>query len=214
MKYGKEFIMVSKSLPEYLQRSCINYKEWKQQLTNFQSLEDAIQRLNLQCALADRAFKKEHKSLMGTPSCYTIRTTPDVLLKYAELNAKTTYKVCKRIAKLNNAPDAMAWLEKVRTSHSYAYLGSRRTTHLRMIVARDAKCPICMEGNERKPYLILPCGHYLCLSCAKQITQTTTWKGTWFNLLSTTTCNTNCPICRMTRALNMTSSMFCIELPY
>ena len=98
-------------------------------------------------------------------------------------------------------PGAMKFLESLRNSHKYIFLGSHLVTRLRLDNPLDTEidrtCPICFEDlNKERPAILLPCGHYQCCTCLKDMTHMDKIRGTLNNRLAIIAVSFKCPICR------------------
>jgi hypothetical protein len=130
--------------------------------------------------------------------------SPYDVLKFAQVNAQTVYKICKRLTKRCKSDAAVKWLIQVRTNHVYSFMGGNTTTHLQLKLSGHAECPICMEDihpDKDHKMLVFGCGHFGCLNCVLRYAGVNDMKGTWFNLLACAN-KKDCPVCRDNMAFN------------
>jgi len=137
--------------------------------------------------------------------------TPKELIAFAEINTQAVYKVCKKLEKTKEITGAMKFLESLRSSHRYSFMGSNRITHLHLSDPEDPidrTCPICFEdlgrlsSSEQAPdpsqiAIILPCGHYQCFDCFCRMTPYHRIPATFHNRMRLISPSFRCPICRM-----------------
>jgi hypothetical protein len=222
MKYSKTLEKLIVDLPLVLRKECISYKLWKKYCKNITLTgeKDVVTRglelLDKQCSIVDKHFKQEYNKVYQTPlyympflRCGLVHTfSPLDVLKYAEINSQTVYKVCKRLMKSSGCNDSSKWLINTRASHKYTFMGSYNTTHLQVKLQGHAQCPICLEDicledtshdNDHK-LLVFGCGHYGCMSCVLHYAGVDDKKGMWYNLLANAR-KKDCPICRYKLAL-------------
>ena len=137
---------------------------------------------------------------------------------FYKINCKTMYKICKKSSKAFQDNRPLAWLSTTKTKRIYSFLGSEITKHIDIMDTQMKKqnnelleCPICFQEKDTKvntPFLILPCGHCICLDCALRQARVSHKKGIWFNLLSYADHREcNCPLCRFPRAFQNTPNI-------
>jgi len=132
-------------------------------------------------------IKRYSKSLMNM----------ETLIKFAEINNTTVYKVCKKIDKQTKTNEGRLWLIRNRDEKKYKFMSGILLTRLRLDIANQIQeCPICMDvmGNKNNKSLILNCGHAICLSCIYKLTGIRN-NGTLYNLLLTVDSRILCPLC-------------------
>lgn len=207
MKYAKELNTSIQKLPVSLQETCVNYKLWKKRCKSMQ-LQEAIVLLKSECDMVESIFTSNYKNWSHPPlpifTCFcNTRVVPldaNLLLFYAETNAKTVYKVCKRLQKMTNDMTPMNWLTSVRASHVFGFLGGHHTAHLQLKQHGEClECPICVNEVQNNVMLIYQCGHHACLSCALQYAKVS-GNGLWYNVLMYAQ-KRDCPYCRYDKAL-------------
>jgi zinc-RING finger domain len=211
MKYAKSLEQRLLDLPIKLRDQCISYKKWKKyckQIAGTQDCELELKILEEQCNQVDKSFKEHYEKIYNTPlyllpfiHCGIVNILrPTDVLKYAEVNSQTVYKVCKRLMKTYNSRIPIEWLTHIRSSHKYTFMGSNNTTHIQVKLQGHVECPICLEDiplsddNDNK-VIVFGCGHYGCMDCVLHYAGVDEMKGMWFNLLANST-NKKCPICR------------------
>lgn len=200
MKYAKQLQLSLMELPKTLQDKCISYKKWKKDCKRMTSdINGALCVLNEQCSKVDKAYLQAYnQSTHNRGTCWKTCQQPNDVLRFANVNAQTVYKVAKRLSKVYQSQDPMRWLVTLRTQHTYAFLGGYTVTHLQLRITRRLECPICMEDfepNKEHKVIVFHCGHYACLDCVLQYAGVTEMKGMWFNLLACAR-RRECPVCR------------------
>lgn len=210
MKYAKEWKHLVSQMPSSFQEVCLDYKQWKKRCKHM-NINEAIVLLGSECNKVDDAFNNSYQVWRHPPSflaCLTKRvhpTNPQTLLLFAQANAKTVYKVCKRLQKTKEDPTPMKWLTSVRAAHEYSFLGGHHTAHLQLCECRrPIECPICLETVSHKNMLVYQCGHNACVSCTLQYAKVQE-RGLWYNLLPYAK-RRDCPYCHFEKAfLNATT---------
>lgn len=188
MKYSKEWRRLLNQMPPNFQDVCLDYKKWKTHCKNLNTNE-ALVLLSSECSKVDDTFNSSYKIWNHPPSILTcfIRPLPltsaNTLLLFAQANAKTVYKICKRLQKTSKDPTPMAWLTSIRAAHEFNFLGGHHTTHLQLCDYGDSiECPICLTMVRKKHMLIYQCGHNACIQCTLQYAQVKE-KGLWYHTL-------------------------------
>jgi hypothetical protein len=211
MKYAKELQKQLIEMPDELRIQSINYKKWKKQsrlLVNAdKDIQDALSLLEKECEKVDKVFRKEYRKHNNNQSLFSVCYRPKAnvrdaqnLLKFARINSKTVYKICKKLSKILHANATMQWLCQKRSVHQYSFMGSQNTTFLELKTKNFVvECPFCME-DDRKKLLVFSCGHYGCLDCVLRYADVHMLNGTWHNLLSYSN-KKKCPVCRFDNAL-------------
>lgn len=214
MKYGKSLQQRLLDLPITLRDQCISYKKWKKYCKHMTINHDCgldLKILEEQCNLVDKNFKQQYEKIFNTPLylqpfiyCGIINIlTPSDVLRYAEVNSQTVYKVCKKLMKTYGSTIPIEWLTNVRSSHKYTFMGSNNTTHIQVKLQGHVECPICLEDipiDKGHKVIVFGCGHYGCMDCVLHYAGVDEMKGMWFNLLSNAR-QKKCPICRFNCAL-------------
>lgn len=202
MKYAKQLQQAVMELPKSLQEKCISYKTWKKDCKKTTlNINEALLVLIKQCCKVDKAYLHAYTHLTNKHKqaiCWKACLQPSDVLRFANVNAQTVYKVAKRLSKVYQSPEPLRWLVTVRTQHTYAFMGGNTTTHLQLSITKRLECPICMEDfepNKNHKVIVFHCGHYACLDCVLQYAGVTQLNGTWFNLLAYAK-KRDCPICR------------------
>lgn len=205
MKWAHTLVKRSEALPDWMRDKCISYKDWKKRFKKAVcrvETDDFISRsILLDCKRVDRAFVKAYKEAFEPSpfSCIVGRAdvaSRDQILLFAELNATTLRKICKRIDKrLQSKVVFRSWLNGIRSKCVYEFLGGWRKSSLSIEV--PAECPICLEDCDR--IAIARCGHYICERCLSRIYEFSGRNGTMNNLIQT--CEerrrSHCPQCRV-----------------
>ena len=213
MKYAKELHQTIQRLPPSLQEASLSYKVWKKRCKEI-TLQDAMVLLKTECDQVESIFTENYTEWL-TPHkmsflsmCFhhrqgTLNVDPKQLLLYAEINAKTMYKICKRLGKMTHDPTAMNWLTSLRTSHTFGFLGGHHTTHLQFCkqycATKVIECPICMEEVWPQFMLIYGCGHYACTRCMIRYAKAPK-NALWYHALANAR-RKICPYCRYDNAL-------------
>lgn len=211
MKYAKVLHANVQEMPVVFQQSSINYKQWKKALKQQKvgSGEMALEQLACECQRIDhmfvRCYKRINSILYTWFSCGRTNITYNQLDMFANTNATTVYKICKKICKSFDYPKSMKWLREVRTLHMYHFMGGAERSHLNAMVEKHIECPICLE-NDQRMYFILPCGHSMCTECAYEYAGVKEVIGLWYNKLAWSK-RKSCPICRFPNALYQTESI-------
>lgn len=206
MKFQKELSQIINTLydPIFLKTS-IPYKQWKKE-TKYQTNQWTLLDLEQQCKIIDNVLQTKlpwitfRKPLL---CCSSKVIVPNIeyneLLTYANINAQAVYKVCKKLEKTGYS-GAMKFLESLRTSHKYLFMGSYAITRLKFENPEDdidRSCPICFEDlNELRPAIILSCGHYHCYKCLEDMTHINKINAMFHIKLMLISKTYMCPICR------------------
>lgn len=228
MKYAKDWKVQVEELPNILRDACIDYKVWKKKIhidrLLYKGLGTAIDiydvmniyidNLIRMCKNIDVLFQKIYNVkilYIHVPVFRNLYKEVDleILLQFAKINTKTLYKLTKKICKLYDVSTLRDWLNVCHKEHRYMFLGSELTKHIEMLLNNTDffECPICfcerkLHDDITVPFLILPCGHNVCLECVLKQAQVYGKKGTWFNLLASADMRLcKCPICRLPHAL-------------
>ena len=230
MKYCKVWQKDMLTLPPRLQNSCIDYKKWKKRIVgdaNGLCSKDYIDILNNECKKIDLIFRKIYMFKISRVWKFMYQDI-DIcdIRNYAKINARTMYKICKKIAKKTGESEMRSWLISQCTNHTYAFLGSEITSHLDILIGNGGdegiECPICFErksekksdqkSGPRSSYLILPCGHIICLSCALHQANVHEKRGLWFNVLACANqIRCMCPLCRFPGAFQKTGHIMFLK---
>lgn len=226
MKYGKSVVDDISQLPLVYQQVSINYKGWKQLVKSDKDATDYVETLERTCELIDdvfchqsdmiynkrvcsvlpcswRSFKtfKKLNNISWLDAFTRLNKLPRVdivdLIRFAEINNTTLYKVCKKIDKHTNTNEGRLWLMKTREEKTYKFMSGIMLTRLRLDKANQIQeCPICMDvmGVLSNRLLILNCGHAICMSCIYRITNIRN-NGTLYNMLLNVDNKSFCPLC-------------------
>lgn len=121
------------------------------------------------------------------------------ILSFAQANAKTVYKICKRLQKTNDSTTPMQWLTSIRAAHEFNFLGGHHTTHLQMKGIGSAnECPLCWDIVQKKNMLIYHCGHNACIPCTLRYAKVND-NGMWYHVLPHAR-RKDCPFCHFEKA--------------
>ncbi len=188
MKYSKEWRHLLNQMPPNFQDVSLDYKHWKTRCKQLNTSE-ALVLLSSECSKVDEAFNSSYHVWRHPPSILTcfVRpfppANPKTLLSFAQANAKTVYKICKRLQKTNRDSTPMTWLTSIRAAHEFNFLGGHHTTHLQLCNnGLTIECPICLNMIQRKNMLIYQCGHNACISCTLQYAKVKE-RGLWYHVL-------------------------------
>lgn len=225
MKYGRTWEALRLELPPFLQRSCLQYTQWKETIKAFVGPADVLlQQLEDDCERVSRAFtalaRRRHRrrllprllSAAGWCPCVAAVDRPcraeDHNNKaFAELNRTSLYKICKKIDKrLRPSPRALEWMATRSRELRYPFLQGSELTSLVLTLPTD--CPVCLDACDK--IAISRCGHVLCLECLEDMYDMRGRKGTYHNLISARERASDraitCPLCRKARPFS--SMMF------
>lgn len=182
-------------LPDGMRETCISYKKWKK-IAKKGDVVDIIPQLERECNRVERLFMRGLQQ--SSCICSRIQYQQKDILKYAQMNDRCLYKVCKRLDKrMTPAPGAQAWLRKTKTDLKYKFMGSSELTTLSLNM--PVECGVCMDNVEC--VAIAKCGHYLCIECLEHMYHMNGRKGTYRNLImyDDFVKNKTCPFCRVKR---------------
>jgi hypothetical protein len=208
MKYSKELYEKLKKIPSNLQEVSLNYKAWKKRCKISPDFSgEAVVALKTECERIESTFNRYYLGYVqpSWKQCFACSKSsemqPDILLMFAEINATTLYKICKRLQKRYVDPMPMQWLISVRASHAYEFLGGHHTTHLilRKSYPSSLECPICMSFKNRNEMLVYRCGHHACIACTLHYLSVKSQNGLWYNILKNAP-HKDCPFCRYQQA--------------
>jgi hypothetical protein len=214
MKYAKELHQMMQRLPPSLQEACLSYKLWKKRCKQI-TLQEAIVLLKAECEKVESIFTESYTEWSAPPptscliKCFqhgrVVPVDPNLLLLYAEVNAKTMYKICKRLGKMTHDPTPMSWFTSIRASHAFGFLGGHHTAHLQLskkpqphCTQTPIECPLCTEEVLPKYVLIYGCGHHACIHCTIRYAKAPE-HGLWYHVL-TLARRRHCPYCRYENA--------------
>lgn len=206
MKFQKQLSQIINTLYDpILLETSIPYKKWKKE-TKYKTNKWTLLDLEHQCKIIDtvlqtklpwRTFKKPFLCCSSKAIIPNIQY--DELLTYANINAQAVYKVCKKLEK-SGYHGSMKFLESLRTSHKYLFMGSYAITRLKFENPEDdidRSCPICFEElNNERPAIILSCGHYHCYKCLQDMTNINNINALLHVKLILISQHYTCPICR------------------
>lgn len=213
MKYAKQLAQDLLKIPVPLQDVSISYKQWKKRCKQVPDVCAALQLLVPELQRVEQCFLDLYKKWAHPRPmllCFTkdpISCNNQDLLLFANMNATTVYKVCKRIQKTFHTDLPMQWLVATRAAHVFSILGGCATGHLQLTSEPKTKpeCPICMEEERSKknPMMVFGCGHYACQSCSLRYAGVSHLNGTWSNVIAYAS-KKECPICHFKAALMTT----------
>lgn len=122
-------------------------------------------------------------------------------LLLCQLNQQAFYKISKKCRK--RGIDGMwQFYQEAKTAHRYHFLGSAYTTRLSLEDANEpVECPICLEesgkdAHTNTAFIILACGHYICVTCLQLYADLGRYRATLYNKLQVASPNVTCPVCR------------------
>lgn len=207
MKYAKEWSSLISQLPLNLQQASLNYKQWKKRCKSLE-LNEAIVLLQQECDIVETVFNMGYHDIFHPVSifqCFSLRkqipcVNPHTLLLFAQSNAKTMYKVCKRLQKCHADATPMQWLVSLRAAHEFSFLGGHHTAHLQL--RQDSptlECPLCFDQVDNKFMLVYECGHNACIACTLRYAQVHE-RGAWYHALLYAR-RRDCPYCHYDKAL-------------
>lgn len=221
MKYCKSLQQTLLELPSTLRDHSISYKKWKKYCKQSNDCRSALKVLEEQCDYIDKVFKEHYAKCFHTPlylipfiHCGIVHILrPNDILKYAQVNSQTVYKVCKKLMKTYDSTIPIEWLTNTRTTHKYTFMGSYNTTHLQVKLEGHVECPICLEDipinkNHKNCLIVFGCGHYGCIDCVLHYAGVDDMKGMWFNLLANSRIK-KCPVCRYNSAFKNSICVNC-----
>lgn len=212
MKYSKEWKSFVSEMPHGFQEACLNYKQWKTRCKQL-NMGEALVLLSLECNKVEAVFNDGYQVWRHPPSLLACMvrdappsSNPNTLLTFANANAKTVYKICKKLRKTNDDPTPMKWLTSIRASHEFNFLGGHHTRHLELCkYGRHVECPICFESVHHKHMLIYQCGHNACIPCTLRYANVKE-KGMWYHLLPHAN-RQHCPYCHYEKAFVNASTL-------
>lgn len=243
MKFQKHLSSVEQTF-QYapLTHTCIPYKKWKK-VIKYHTYPWSLEDLEQQCQQVEHTFHTSMKMVQRRPrkipltclgccvrhpSFYRVAPslTPHELIAFAEINAQAVYKVCKKLEKTKEISGAMKFLESLRSSHKYSFMGSHRVTHLRLSDPNDPidrTCPICFEAFDAtvpretiapsQIAIVLPCGHYQCFECFGRMTAYHRIPATFHNRMQFIARSFRCPMCRMSAGEELVNQISFWPLP-
>lgn len=195
MKFMRSWLEMFMELPDYMRGACVSYKKWKK-IAKTGSVSDIIPQLEKECRRVEKLFIR---GLDDSGCSWRIMPcTHADLLKFAHMNERCIYKVCKRLDKrMSPSPGAQAWLRKQKTELIYKFMGSCELTCLSIKLPEE--CGVCLEMVDK--VAIAKCGHYLCVNCLANMYHMNGRKGTFQNLImyDDYLSNKACPFCRVKR---------------
>jgi len=211
MKFDKCLTRIKNNfMTEPLRQSILPYRYWKKYIKEHKenmNPNEIVATLDQQCREAEQQFVRElytnmyrPKSfleccLFNPPSIYPYDISQE-LIQFSEINRLALYKICKKLQK-NGASNLLQYYSKA----NYKFIASHELQYLKMKQENPNECPICFEENAH-PYLILDCGHYMCLSCVLNMTSTATINATIYNKLKIGLEKfKQCPFCRKAQPL-------------
>ena len=220
MKYKQSCLLEVQKLPINIQKSCIDYKQWKKTIKTLRDEATIKAMLEKDMRNADNVFKQAceqiwHKDKMiknltrfGFMKCCMV--LPDdpynssyikTFYKFAHINSTSLYKLTKKCDK-KLGTHLRTWY--IQERNKYAMCGGVDLKRLELdIFGYKDECPICYEVPTNM--IILDCGHIMCLTCLKQIYKIDHMKGTLPNLIQyalyTYPKETKCPVCRLSKPI-------------
>jgi hypothetical protein len=200
MKYGKTWkTWLSNEGMNANYEYILSYSRWKKEIVH--APEQLILNITWQQELEKECKRVDH-SLFRSSSLMicgrTPRVSPQIKSELCQWNAKTLYKICKKLQKKLQVP-AMAWYTRTLAHHTFHFAGSARSAFLlHQLNPSETSCPICMEGGgETRTWIFQRCGHVLCKDCVVKYFALHRMKGTLYNLLAHVNPIATCPLCRM-----------------
>lgn len=222
MKYCKVWKHQKSKLPVTLRDSVLSYKKWKELSKQPMGANDLILLLESECLTISKIMKETIKIKSPHPIISIIMAwcrLPNFskrhaianceLYTYAVLNKLTLYKICKRMDKRRGTNTFRQWYTK--RYNDFYFNASAYLTHLKIVnkvnEVETYECPVCFEEIEDAPFMILNCGHLLCVDCVESMYGMKGKKGTFQNLISVreTSKKMYCPTCRYPNPLSRAS---------
>ncbi len=203
MKYSKEWRHLLNQMPPNLQEVSLDYKQWKTRCKQL-NMNEALVLLSIECSRVEKTFNSSYdvwKHPRSILTCFVQPSSPsqEILLSFAQSNAKTVYKICKRLTKSKGDPTSMTWLTSMRAAHEFNFLGGHHTTHLQLSnQGSSIECPICLDIVQNRHMLIYQCGHNACVTCTLRYAKVQ-GRGMWYNVLPLG-CRKDCPYCHFDKA--------------
>jgi len=207
MKFGQTWKNEIKSMPIFLQDNAINYKKYKKVSKVFDDTDTIKRMLTNDLKNCENIYRRIHKSATCKPKlCFAQQQIDNkTVLKFAKLNQRCIYKLCKRIDKrkgINKMKEFYNGLILDPTMHMFS-----RKEHvlldLNSAFETNTECPICLEPFH-DDVLVLKCGHLLCLNCSLDVHGVKNKKGTIHNRIAHGAfMNKNaskCPVCQSKKA--------------
>lgn len=203
-------------LPEYLQSYVIVYKKWKKMSKFVDNNEEIINRLNNEVIYINKVFLHYVKKLYKPNyiSCFSShKENVNDLYKFAILNKLTLYKICKRLDKRSKSHIFKSWLNDNYNNFQFnrgvyltrLYLDNQNLDHT------NDECPICFDKvTNDKPFIILSCGHFICLDCILQMFNGDKHRALLYIIfhLDEYKKKTCCPVCKLAYPLHNFSEKY------
>ena len=190
MKYKRAWQQQVSGLPDKLRARCIDYAAWKKTSKDGVDPRAARPLLVAECRGVDATFRDAFA-----------RRQMEMLLTFALVNRTTVTKLCKRIDRRNADAGMREWFSR-ELRPSLRFCGGAEVRRLELDAGRvhAPECPVCLE--EVRPFVIMDCGHCVCLPCFEAMHGISGMRGTLQNRLASSrwhagggTCP-RCPECR------------------
>lgn len=210
MKFSNQWKTSVEALPDYLQSYVLVYKKWKKMSKFITNNEELLNRLTLEANDVDNILKHYINKIYKKQLLACVSSKPlDIndIYNFAVLNKITLYKICKRLDKRHNCRIFREWLNNNYNKYIFntglymtkLYLDNPKINH------DDVECPICYDSIKTdKPFIILECGHVLCLDCVLNMFNKNNHKALLFIIfhLDEYTNKTKCPVCSKEKPLH------------
>lgn len=209
MKFQEEHVATRQTLPPDLFENVLNYKKYKQitksknEVIFFNELKNDIRYINT-------FWQTFYKSKIKKPTCSLFRclhtdTQPNSIQAYTyiDLNHKTLYKICKRASKRYQNKNPYVFLDSLKNSKNAGVFGGMVKKEVQLLVDNHTSqedCPVCFETLKDNRFVLLHCGHLMCLGCVMKYLNVHELYGEVRNLIAYGMWNSKknicCPLCR------------------
>lgn len=209
MKFQEEQVVIGQTLPPELFENVLNYKKYKKitksknEVVFFNELKKDIRYINAFWHTFYKAnFKKPPCSLFKCLYTST-QSNPLQAYTYIDLNHKSLYKICKRASKRFQNTNPYVFLDSIKNSRNAGVFGGMVKKEFELSVndhTSQEDCPICFETMKENRFLLLHCGHLMCLDCVMKYLNVHDLYGEVRNLIAYGIWNSKksvcCPLCR------------------
>lgn len=214
MKYGKEWSLLRRSLPDGCRSNLIDYINWKEKTRQYD--DGFLSEIELECDNIDKFYSTCVRRLMKNKNGNTElgkEYTADNVDDLITINKKTLYKLCKRFDKKSGLDKVFSfWFQNI-AKNKYKFLKTdlyQKYIDWKVNKTKET-CPICLE-KDYDTFVIQKCGHIICTpcistmasSCRRNQNQGNALKGTTHNIIKNfqfyNICA--CPLCRTKKALS------------